>query len=158
MVYWVRRAENLQYLGGFHAYPGGQRDSADATIELENCEEENARTMRVCAIRELFEETGVLLAQGAQWLTAEERSRMRQALGNNNKAFVDLIQGHGLRLDGSFLIEAGRWVTPPFSPRRFDTWFFIAWLPEGQEPDVQLGELEFGEWIKPADARERWRQ
>ena len=54
MVYWVRRAEHLQYLGGFHAYPGGQKDSADATIELENCGNADERAMRVCAIRELF--------------------------------------------------------------------------------------------------------
>ncbi|HZS46119.1 MAG TPA: MBL fold metallo-hydrolase [Blastocatellia bacterium] len=158
MVYWVRRAEHLQYLGGFHAYPGGQRDSADASIEIDHCPDDTSRTMRVCAIRELFEETGVLLAQGVQWLSAEERNRLRHEISNNSKGFADLVSAHGLRLDGTLVVEAGRWITPAFSPRRFDTWFFAAWLPEGQEPDVQLGELEFGEWIRPADALDRWRR
>ena len=156
MVYWVRRAQYLQYLGGFHAYPGGQRDVGDATIEMESCDGDDSRTMRVCAIRELFEETGVLLAKGAEWLTTEERSQMREDLGKDDKQFIDLVRAHGLKLDASLLMDGGRWMTPPLSPRRFDTWFFVAWLPEGQEPDVQLGELEFGEWIRPADALKRW--
>jgi glyoxylase-like metal-dependent hydrolase (beta-lactamase superfamily II) len=61
-----------------------------------------------------------------------------------------------LELDGSSLIAAGRWVTPPFAPRRFDTWFFLARLPPGQEPLVEAGELESGEWIRPAEALELW--
>src|SRR5205814_2676081 len=62
----------------------------------------------------------------------------------------------GLELDAGFLKPGGRWVTPPFAPRRFDTWFFTCFLPDGQEAEIILGELVVGEWIRPREALERW--
>src|SRR5262249_20938407 len=74
------------------------------------------------------------------------------------KTFHQVLDDLHLTIAGDTLVEAGRWVTPPFAPRRFDTWFFTAWLSENQEALVEIGELESAEWIRPADAYRRWPQ
>src|SRR5262249_48207963 len=69
-----------------------------------------------------------------------------------------VLAEHHLGINGDRLVGAGRWVTPPFAPRRFDTWFFLAWLPENQEALVEPGELETAEWVRPAEALDRWQR
>jgi ribonuclease/clavin/mitogillin len=119
-VFWVRRQPALAFLGGFHAFPGGR-------ISREDDPEKPGLTggpadlrLRLCAIRELHEETGIRLT------------------------------------DPAALIPAGRWITPPFSPARFDTTFYLAWAPEGANPVVDDGELAEGGWIRPEDALDFW--
>jgi glyoxylase-like metal-dependent hydrolase (beta-lactamase superfamily II) len=73
-------------------------------------------------------------------------------------SFPALLDHYGLHLDARDFTFAGRWVTPPFSPRRFDTWFFLVNCPPRQEPHVAEGELESGEWISPQSAYERWQR
>lgn len=104
-VFWVRRAPHLMFQGGFYAFPGGQLDP-----------DEDAK---VCAARELQEETGV-------------------------------------RVDPATLTDAGRWVTPAFAPRRFDTCFFVARCPDGETAAITNAENDVGEWIRPHDAIARW--
>src|SRR4051812_3725968 len=104
-VFWVRRAPQMMFQGGFHAFPGGQLDPNEDA--------------RVCAARELEEEVGV-------------------------------------KVDPSTLLDVGRWVTPAFAPRRFDTVFFLTVCPEGQQPRIVTGEHDLGEWVRPNDAIERW--
>src|SRR5215831_13525374 len=104
-VFWVRRAQQMVFQGGFYAFPGGQLDPNEDA--------------RVCAARELFEETGA-------------------------------------RVEPESLIDAGRWVTPAFAPRRFDTCFFLAKCPDGQRPHIASGEHDLAEWIEPAAAIEKW--
>ena len=106
-VFWVRRSANRVFQGGFYAFPGGQLDPSEDD--------------RVCAARELLEETGV-------------------------------------RVDPASLIDIGRWVTPAFAPRRFDTRFFMTRCPDGQEPKVVTGEHDLGEWIRPGDAIVKWQE
>jgi len=167
LVFWVQRNPKLAFMGGFHAFPGGQVDKADPSVPVLNAADEENATMRACAARELFEETGVLLAKNASApppaasVSSNRPSRerleaRRRALANDEVSFNSILEEHGLQIDANSMIAAGRWVTPPFAPRRFDTWFFLAWLPEGQEPTIESGELIHGEWIRPADALERW--
>jgi ribonuclease/clavin/mitogillin len=146
------------FMGGFHAFPGGQLDKADAGVPVSNCGGADAAAMRVCAAREYFEETGVLLARGAERLSKGRLAEQRAALAAGAKSFKRILDEDGLEIDGAAMLDAGRWVTPPFAPRRFDTWFFLAWLPEGQEPLVEEGELEMGEWLRPADALAKWQR
>jgi glyoxylase-like metal-dependent hydrolase (beta-lactamase superfamily II)/8-oxo-dGTP pyrophosphatase MutT (NUDIX family) len=146
------------FMGGFHAFPGGQLDKEDAEVAVLNCEGRDAAAMRVCAAREYFEETGVLIARGAERLSKERLASQRAALAAGAKSFKQILDEDNLEMDGAALLAAGRWVTPPFAPRRFDTWFFLAWLPEGQEPLVEEGELEMGEWLRPSDALAKWRR
>jgi glyoxylase-like metal-dependent hydrolase (beta-lactamase superfamily II) len=67
-----------------------------------------------------------------------------------------LLEREGLTLDANLVVEAPRWVTPATSPRRYNTRFFSAWLPEGQETEVIPGELEAGEWLRPKEALQKW--
>jgi glyoxylase-like metal-dependent hydrolase (beta-lactamase superfamily II)/8-oxo-dGTP pyrophosphatase MutT (NUDIX family) len=157
-VFWLKRNPKLMFMGGFHAFPGGQLDKDDLAIKVENCDGDDEAAMRACAVREFFEEAGVLLARGPCPLAQEELAGMRRALSEKKKSFRQILEENGLEIDGSALPGAGRWVTPPFAPRRFDTWFFLGWLPEGQEATVELGELESGEWIRPSDALARWQR
>jgi glyoxylase-like metal-dependent hydrolase (beta-lactamase superfamily II)/8-oxo-dGTP pyrophosphatase MutT (NUDIX family) len=157
-LFWVKRSPKLAFMGGFHAFPGGQLDKEDALIQVSECEEADASAMRACAVREVFEETGLLLARGAERLTPEQIREKRRELAAGTKGFKQVLEEDDLHIAGRSLLPAGRWVTPPFAPRRFDTWFFIAWLPEGQEALVETGELETGEWIRPAEAYDRWKR
>jgi glyoxylase-like metal-dependent hydrolase (beta-lactamase superfamily II)/8-oxo-dGTP pyrophosphatase MutT (NUDIX family) len=157
-LFWVKRDPGLAFMGGYHAFPGGQTDKTDASIRIVGCGPGDESVMRACAIRELFEETGVLLARGADRLSPSQLSERRGALAIGEKSFQQVIEDDDLALDASPLIPAGRWVTPPFSPRRFDTWFFLAWLPEPQETTIEPGELESGEWIRPGEALDRWKR
>lgn len=158
-VFWVKRSYKLAFMGGFHAFPGGQMDADDASIPLANCPMDvdgKGAAIRVCAIREIFEETGVLLAQGAESIPHAQRVEWRRLLHDNQISFKDLLANAGLTLDATMLAEIPRWVTPASSPRRFDTRFFTAWLPEGQETEILPGELETGEWLRPHEALQRW--
>jgi glyoxylase-like metal-dependent hydrolase (beta-lactamase superfamily II)/8-oxo-dGTP pyrophosphatase MutT (NUDIX family) len=155
-LFWVKRAKTLAFMANYHAFPGGQRDAADAEVPILNAENVHDAVMRVTAVRELFEETGALVARGAENLSVERRAAMRDELGSGRASFKDLLESEGLALDASLLIEAPRWVTPESSPRRYNTRFFAAWLPEGQETEVIAGELETGEWLRPKEAMRKW--
>jgi glyoxylase-like metal-dependent hydrolase (beta-lactamase superfamily II)/8-oxo-dGTP pyrophosphatase MutT (NUDIX family) len=106
-VFWVRRSLQLAFQGGFYAFPGGQLDPNEDD--------------RICAARELLEETGV-------------------------------------HVDPVSLTDIGRWVTPAFAPRRFDTRFFMTDCPAGEHARVITAENDIGEWIRPADALAKWNE
>lgn len=157
-VYWVRRADALAYMGGFNAFPGGQRDAEDAEIPVVHAPSAEAAAMMACAARELFEETGVLVARGVERLASAQLRSLRADLMKEQRTFKQILEAEDLSLDAELLAAGGRWVTPPFAPRRFDTWFFVCWLPAGQEAEIVVGELAAGEWIRPAAALELWQQ
>jgi glyoxylase-like metal-dependent hydrolase (beta-lactamase superfamily II)/8-oxo-dGTP pyrophosphatase MutT (NUDIX family) len=155
-VFWVKRNPELMFMGGFHAFPGGQLDKEDAGVQVNGSDGDDS-AMRVCAVREFFEEAGVLLARGVERLSSAQLGQARGEVISSEQKFRTFLEENDLKIDTSDLAVAGRWVTPPFAPRRFDTWFFLAWLPEGQEPRVERGELVSGEWVRPADALELWK-
>src|SRR5215813_8847256 len=158
-VFWVKRAKTLAFMANYHAFPGGQRDADDAEVPVlnaENIQDAQGAMMRVTAVRELFEETGALVARGVENLSAERRAAMRDGLHSGRASFKELLEREGLALDAGLLIETPRWVTPATSPRRYNTRFFAAWLPEGQETEIIPGELEVGEWLRPKEALQKW--
>ncbi len=158
-VFWVKRARTLRFMASYHAFPGGQRDALDHETPIENIPhsaDEMTGVMRVAAIREIFEETGALIARGAEKLSAERRAELRAELAADRITFKDLLASEGLTLDAGLLKEAPRWVTPASMPRRYDTRFFSAWLPEGQETEIIQGELQDGEWLRPHEALQKW--
>ncbi len=110
-----------------------------------------------CALRELFEEAGILAAAGSQPDSAE-LARVRRLLLDAELDFPDWLETLGLELDAGRLCFAGRWVTPPLSPIRFDATFFLLEWPveERSQPVVVPGELSHGEWIFAREALERW--
>jgi ribonuclease/clavin/mitogillin len=156
-VFWARRSERMAFQPGFYAFPGGQRDESDAEVEVENTEDPETARMIACAARELFEELGVLAARGAEHLTKGQLASVLDDMTSGRMSFAGLLKHYGLRLDSRDFRFAGRWVTPPFSPRRFDTLFFIVECPPKQEPRLLTTEFDEGGWERASRAYARWR-
>lgn len=116
------------------------------------------------AIRELFEEIGILLARDETgrplWMPEgwavhrEALAGARRAIVNHEFSLAEVLRRHGWRLAGDRLAYMGRWVTPPAAQRRFDTLFFMADMTGAVEPEPRPedGEVALGEWIAPNDA------
>jgi ribonuclease/clavin/mitogillin len=144
-VFVVARAAMLRFLGGFLAFPGGKVHSNDHDLARTT---PGLTAQHVAAVRELFEEVGVLLARDAAgaYPTAEELAPLRRELMAEQMTFNDLLAEQKLHLRPDDLTFAGLLVTPPFSPFRFDTAFFVAVLPPRQTAEVWPGELTDGAW------------
>lgn len=155
-VYWVKRSDKLAFLGGFHAFPGGQIDAGDAQVKVRNAPNPETAAMISGAARELFEELGVLVVHGGETLTKGQRTSILDDLESGRMSWPALLDHYELHLDANDFTYAGRWVTPPFNARRFDTWFFLVTCPPKQEPHVIAGELESGEWLPAREAYDRW--
>jgi endoribonuclease LACTB2 len=155
-VFWARRSASMAFMPGFYAFPGGQREGEDAEVEVEDAADGETAQMIACAARELFEELGVLAARGADNLTKGQLASLRDDLTSARMTFAELLRHYGLRLDARDFRFAGRWVTPPFSPRRFDTLFFVLRCPRKQQPRVLTGEFDGGEWASAREAYARW--
>jgi glyoxylase-like metal-dependent hydrolase (beta-lactamase superfamily II)/8-oxo-dGTP pyrophosphatase MutT (NUDIX family) len=159
-VFVVRRAEQLRFFGGFLAFPGGRVAPDDAGPPSDPPgPEDRVAVRRTAAVRELFEETGVLLARKADGSfvpagAALEERRRRMAEGR--LAFADILADLGLSIRPDDLTPLGDLTTPDYAPIRFATTFFVARLPPGQRAEVWPGELEEGRWSTAADLLERW--
>ena len=155
-VFWVKRSDKLAFLGGFHAFPGGQIDADDAAVNVRDAPNPETAAMISGAARELFEELGVLAVRGGETLTKGQRVSLLDDLESGRMTWSKLLDHYELHLDANDFTYAGRWVTPPFNARRFDTWFFLVNCPPRQEPNVIAGELSSGEWLTARDAYDRW--
>jgi 8-oxo-dGTP pyrophosphatase MutT (NUDIX family) len=168
-VYLIRRAATMAFAAGMHAFPGGTVDPRDAAVlsgwagptpaewaRRLNLDEPAARAVVSAAVREVFEESGVLLAgpdagtvvgdvSSAEWETA------RLALIAREVGFAEFLAERGLVLRSDLLTPWDRWLTPEFEPRRYDTYFFLARLPERQVTRDVGGEAEHTVWGQPAD-------
>jgi glyoxylase-like metal-dependent hydrolase (beta-lactamase superfamily II)/8-oxo-dGTP pyrophosphatase MutT (NUDIX family) len=163
-VYVVKRAQQLRFFGGFLAFPGGKVGVADAEVVVEpaagragTIDEEPARL--VAAVREVFEETGVLLARRGQAVPPVEPAELeerRRDLTAGRVSFGALCADLGVSVRAGELVPLGRLVTPAFAARRFDTSFFLARPPAGQEPQVWPGELEEGFWTTAEALWQGW--
>ncbi len=153
-LFWVRRAGALRFAGGFYAFAGGRLDEEDRRVPVPGLRGEEAALV-ACAARELFEETGVLLADGAP-LPADARRASRRALLDGALDFAALLTRHRLAVDAARFLPAGRWITPEQFPVRYDARVFLARAPEGAEAEVWPGELTEGEWVPAAEALRRW--
>ncbi len=156
-VFWLRRGAHLSFAAGFYAFPGGAMDESDAAVPVDGAQGSDA-ALRVAAVRELFEETGVLCADGAQSLSQREISRLRADVLAGTTSFGPALAERGLRLRREHLLDAGRWITPPFLPLRFDARFFLLELPYGQMPRFWPGEHAEGQWVSPAEGLRRWEE
>lgn len=148
-VFWLEREQRLSFAGGFFAFPGGKLDDADQSIGVTGATD--GRWV-VAAARELFEETGLLVARGP---VPAELDPLRRALLEGG-SFGALLKSHQLSLHADDFREAGRWLTPPYLQTRFDARFFLVEAPAEQQASVWPGELASGEWIRPTEALHRW--
>ena len=160
------RPPTMAFAGAMHVYPGGAVDRADRDPSLEarsvvspgaasaglggDLAPDLALATYVAAVRELFEEAGVLLADTGASLTAVAAGR--SALVGGESALASVASDLDLRLRTDLLVPLSRWVTPPILPRRFDVRFFAAMLPGGVEPTFEGGEVVGHDWFRPSDA------
>lgn len=136
-VYLVRRHAKSSFLKLAFVFPGGGADDHDGGLEG-------------TAIRELFEETGVLLCD--QTPPADRLERLRTAIASDSARWIELLAAEGLGPDSSKLRFWARWITPSVEPRRFDATFFVAQLPSGQTPRIDGREVIDDRWLTPAAA------
>lgn len=175
-ILFVCRQQSMRFMGGAHVFPGGKLDATDyAAAALESIPAEvRARAARalepspgqtlgadeavglhVAALRELFEEAGVLVSEPAP--APRVLAALRARLAKEPRAFAPALAEHGLRPAIERLAYVAHWVTPTTEPRRFDTRFFVTSLPMGQEAEVDLGESSACVWLTPAQALARHR-
>lgn len=163
-AYLLRRQQSMKFAPGMYVFPGGGVDAADANTDVPwagappaewaarfGCAEDTARGLVCAAVRETFEESGVLLAgpdqhsvvadtSGPEWQAA------RIALEAHEFSFAEFLLKQGLVLRTDLLGGWSHWITPSFEPRRFDTRFFVAVLPEGQSVGHLPGEADRAAW------------
>lgn len=171
-VFMVRRNLNSDFVGGAYVFPGGAVDPGDRHHQLDPlCEgrsdaDASARlgidagglAFWVAAIRESFEEAGVLLAydlDGYVDLDADHSSQRwrdhRRQVDLGQLTMTDLCRLEGLRLAVDGMHYFGHWITPEGAPRRYDTRFFLAAAPANQTPLHDDKEVIANEWLRPAE-------
>jgi 8-oxo-dGTP pyrophosphatase MutT (NUDIX family) len=165
-VFMLRRNLRSVFAAGAYVFPGGAVDPDDSDAALDagraagGPETGIAARFRVAAIREAFEEAGVLLARDAATGTPVDVGSLtaaRQALHRGEGSFTEIISDLGVVLDTAALWPIGRFITPQGAPRRFDTWFFVAPAPDGHAYRHDDGETVASLWIRPDAALERSR-
>lgn len=174
-VLMLKRNARSIFVGDMWVFPGGAVDpedgtpEADAVVEgLTDTEassnlgiEKGGVAFWVAALRETFEEAGILLARTpgrkelvdlSQSDTEERFGTYRAGVNAGEVDFVSMVREQGLVLDGSGVHYVSRWVTPLGPPRRYDTRFFVTAMPQGQQPLHDDDEAVHHEWVRPAEA------
>ena len=169
-IYYLRRAVSMEFAGGMCVYPGGGVDPRDFDADVAwagptpaewaerlGCAEEMARALVCAAVRETFEESGVLLAgpHGDEVVadtTGDDWEADRVALESRELAMTDFLTRRGLVLRTDLLGVWGAWLTPVFEPKRYRTWFFVALLPEGQRTRDVSTESSEVTWLPASEA------
>jgi 8-oxo-dGTP pyrophosphatase MutT (NUDIX family) len=163
-VFMLERDLRSDFAGGAYVFPGGTVDDRDTDSAAADAldrppETAVADAFHLCAIRETFEEAGVLLARRGddvvRFGTMNEQERFaeyRREFNARGGSLAKLAADEELRFAGDLLHYYQRWITPEFSPKRYDTRFFVAGMPEGQEPLHDDVETTDSTWIRPVDA------
>lgn len=175
-VFTITRHTALAFSAGVSAFPGGRIDAADelpadfwAGTDLVDwghrlrLEPDTAGMVLAGVVRETFEETGVLLARhrdgrpvdGGTLAGLPDDARRR--VEDHELDFATLLAEHGLQPDAGGLRALSRWVTPEGEPRRYDTYFFLAALPHGQEPGTLSFEGADSRWTTATTALQDFR-
>ncbi|HEX7050328.1 MAG TPA: NUDIX domain-containing protein [Longimicrobiales bacterium] len=167
-VLLLRRHRSAGFVPGAFVFPGGRVDPADAEPRLAEhadglatgAEPEPAYWM--AAVREVFEETGILLARDAAGraapdATTDERiAEWRDALMDERASLADVVRALELRLALDDVVYFAHWITPIAEHRRYDTRFFLARVPEGRDARADPREMTEAVWLSPVEALERF--
>ncbi len=156
-VLLVKRSDTMRFMPGHHVFPGGRVDTADARIPLAGAPTTEDARFIVAAVRECFEEAGVLLTEGPA-PEAVALDDARRALLTGERDFGSILTAFGHRIDGSRFRPIGLWVTPPLSPIRFFTRFYLYQAEDTMEATAlpEEGEIVGVDWVTPARARQEW--
>jgi 8-oxo-dGTP pyrophosphatase MutT (NUDIX family) len=162
-VLMVKRHHQIDFASGALVFPGGKTHASDEDPAWEDLAvgwsafPADQRALRVAAIREVYEEAGVLLARhgGGEAFCGDDRAHgARDAVTEDAARFPGLVSSLGLRLDLGALTVFARWITPPLTPKRFDTWFFVTEATSDQLALCDGYETVDAEWIAPSRALE----
>lgn len=175
----LRRNLNSVFVGGAYVFPGGAVDEADRHADLETiCDgrsdadasalleiESGGLAYWVAAVRECFEEAGVLLAHAgdghvisfAEPSVAERFRLHRKAVDSGEQRLIEVCRAEGLHIAADQIHYFSHWITPKGAPRRYDTRFFVAAAPPEQVPLHDDNETIANIWVRPDDALERER-
>ncbi|MEZ5096328.1 MAG: NUDIX domain-containing protein [Nocardioides sp.] len=169
-VYLLRRHAQMAFAAGMYVFPGGVVDERDDDAALAwagpgasawaaqlGVAEPLARALVAAAVRETFEESGVLLAGPDPTSVVPDTTGTgweadRQALESRDLSLTELLARRGLVLRADLLGAWSGWLTPDFEPRRYRTWFFVAELPQGQVTRDVSGESDSVTWLPAAEA------
>lgn len=170
-AYLLRRTQTMAFAAGMHVFPGGSVDPRDEDLAetawsgprpaewaaILTADERLARALVCAAVRETFEESGVLLAGRAAGDVVDDTrgddwEADRLALIDRSLAFAAFLERRGLVLRADLLRPWAHWITPEVEPRRYDTRFFVAALPEGQRTRDVGGEADRVAWMRPQGA------
>ena len=158
-VLMVKRHHQIDFASGALVFPGGKTHAGDADpawadwcVGWDHFDDEQ-RILRIGAIREAFEEAGILLAERLDGSTFGEVCDMavREAVDRGETPFLDVVQALGVRLRLDALTVFARWITPTMMPKRFDTWFYCVDAPADQVAACDGRETVDAEWIAPAE-------
>lgn len=175
-VFLQRRKQTMAFAAGMTVFPGGSVEESDFDTRVPWCgvapgvwgpeefawslgvDAETAKALVCAAVRETFEECGALLAcreDGSQ-ITASDvaqgPAQLRAALVAGEISISEILREHRLALRTDLLLPVANWITPEPSPKRYDTRFFLAVLPEGQQADGDTTEADKSEWLSPRAA------
>lgn len=173
-VFLLRRVAGMAFAGGMTVFPGGGVDPSDGVADLRwagpplswwaerfGVDEPRAKALVCAAVRETFEECGVLLAGPTEDTVVADTSgyaEARRQLESRELSFADFLARENLVLRTDLLRPWANWITPVQEGRRYDTRFFVAVLPEGQLADGETSEAAEVAWRTPAAAVEDWRE
>jgi 8-oxo-dGTP pyrophosphatase MutT (NUDIX family) len=171
-VMMLRRRARSEFVGGMMVFPGGGLDAEDADPRAyarirgidDRAASEALRVERdglafwVAVVRETFEECGVLLATDGRGVVPGAARAERAAVDSGALHLHELLSRHDLHVDATAIELIARWITPVGPPRRYDTWFFLCAMPDGQEATHDGTEAVHLEWVRPLDGLERWRK
>lgn len=168
-VLLLKRHRSSGFVPGAYVFPGGRIDEADRDSEL-IADALNLQAAKVpsffwfAAVREVFEEAGVLLArdESGAWVkgaaTSEAMERLRLRLLNEEVSLKQALRECKCRIDFSGIVYFAHWITPVAEPRRYDTRFFAARVPEGRDVRPDPREMTDAVWVTPAEALVRFAQ
>jgi 8-oxo-dGTP pyrophosphatase MutT (NUDIX family) len=158
-VLMVKRHHQIDFASGALVFPGGKTHAgdddpawADHASGWSHFDAEQ-RGLRIAAIREAFEEAGILLAlrnDGSPFAEACDPA-VREAVDRGERPFLDVVRELGVRLSLDALTVFARWITPTMMPKRFDTWFYAVRAPEDQVAACDGRETVDAEWIAPSE-------
>ncbi|TFV64809.1 NUDIX hydrolase [Geodermatophilus sp. DF01-2] len=169
-VYLLRRRTSMAFGAGMHVFPGGSVDARDRDASIGwvgpdpsvwarqlSCDTDLARALVCAAVRETFEESGILLASHAGGAmvgdtTGDDWEADRLALVDGATSFSEFLARRSLVLRADLLRSWAHWITPEWSSRRFDTRFFVAALPGKQQTRDVGGEADHVTWLPVAEA------
>lgn len=175
-AYLLRRVGTMAFAPGAHVFPGGSVDRRDLDhtagwvgpspqvwADRLGVDVPLARGLLCAAVRETFEESGVLLAGPTadtvvDDTTGDDWESDRQAVCDRAVSLAELLERRRLVLRSDLLRAWAHWITPAFEPRRYSTYFFVAALPEGQRTRVVGGEADHVAWLRPDVALEAYRR